>query len=89
MTFLLIPALPPSQVSFDPVLLTKSVCDVFVYSCPAPLPESPKMYPTKLYSGPTIQSRPAARRAAQDLVQTNNLNALLLLSVCSITYYRI
>ena len=30
--------------------------------------ESPKMYPPKLYSGPTIQSRSAARRAAQDLV---------------------
>ena len=30
--------------------------------------ESPKMYPPKLYSGPTIQSRFAARRAAQDLV---------------------
>ena len=29
---------------------------------------SPKMYPPKLYSGPTIQSRSAARRAAQDLV---------------------
>ena len=27
-----------------------------------------KMYPPKLYSGPTIQSRSAARRAAQDLV---------------------
>ena len=26
------------------------------------------MYPLKLYSGPTIQSRSAARRAAQDLV---------------------
>ena len=26
------------------------------------------MYPPKLYSGPTIQSRSAARRAAQDLV---------------------
>ena len=30
--------------------------------------ESPKMYPRKLYSGPTIQSRSAARRAAEDLV---------------------
>ena len=30
----------------------------------------PKMYPPKLYSGPTIQSRSAARRAAQDLVCT-------------------
>ena len=28
------------------------------------------MYPPKLYSGPTIQSRSAARRAAQDLVNT-------------------
>ena len=27
------------------------------------------MYPPKLYSGPTIQSRSAARRAAQDLVK--------------------
>ena len=27
-----------------------------------------EMYPPKLYSGPTIQSRSAARRAAQDLV---------------------
>ena len=27
-----------------------------------------KMYPPKLYPGPTIQSRSAARRAAQDLV---------------------
>ena len=33
--------------------------------------ESPKMYPPKLYSGPTIQSRSAARRAAQDLVLWN------------------
>ena len=31
--------------------------------------EFPKMYPPKLYSGPTIQSRSAGRRAAQDLVQ--------------------
>ena len=29
------------------------------------------MYPPKLYSGPTIQSRSAARRAAQDLVFKN------------------
>ena len=34
--------------------------------------ESPKMYPPKLYSGPTIQSRSAARRAAQDLVKQIN-----------------
>ena len=32
------------------------------------------MYPPKLYSGPTIQSRSAARRAAQDLVNPNNPN---------------
>ena len=31
------------------------------------------MYPPKLYSGPTIQSRSAARRAAQDLVLTKRL----------------
>ena len=30
-----------------------------------------KMYPPKLYPGPMIQSRSAARRAAQDLVQSN------------------
>ena len=30
-----------------------------------------KMYPPKLYPGPMIQSRSAARRAAQDLVGTN------------------
>ena len=29
------------------------------------------MYPPKLYSGPTIQSRSAAQRAAQDLVFQN------------------
>ena len=32
------------------------------------------MYPPKLYSGPTIQSRSAARRAAQDLVFQNISN---------------
>ena len=30
-----------------------------------------KLYPPKLYPGPTIQSRSAARRAAQDLVYLN------------------
>ena len=35
------------------------------------------MYPPKLYSGPTIQSRSAARRAAQDLVVKNNPKILL------------
>ena len=35
------------------------------------------MYPPKLYSGPTIQSRSAARRAAQDLVSTNIETAVL------------
>ena len=43
--------------------------NVFAYSCLLLNSwESPKMYPSKLYSGPTIQSRPAARRAAQGLV---------------------
>ena len=37
-TFLFIPALPPSQVSCDLACVTFGVCDVFVYSCPAPLP---------------------------------------------------
>ena len=32
-----------------------------------------KMYPPKLYPGPTIQSRSAARRAAQDLVVIKKL----------------
>ena len=32
-----------------------------------------KMYPPKLYTGPTIQSRSAARRAAMDIVIKNNL----------------
>ena len=31
------------------------------------------MYPPKLYSGPTIQSRSAARRAAQDLVKKKEI----------------
>ena len=33
--------------------------------------EHPKMYLPELYSSPTIQSRSAARRAAQDLVFSN------------------
>ena len=46
-TFLLIPALPPSQVSCDPALVTFQVgfCIFHVEST------------LKLYSGPTIQSR--------------------------------
>ena len=75
------------------------VGNVFVYSCPIPLPghlwprfsdvfvylnhqsdlllnswESPKMYPPKLYSGPTIQSRSGGRRATQDLVQWQKMD---------------
>ena len=53
------------------------VCNVFVYSCPAPLPC--QLWPRVchvlclcLYPGPTIQSRSAARRAAQDLVSTKD-----------------
>ena len=57
LTFLFIPALPPSQVSCDPTLLTKSVCNVFHGF-------SPECTRPKLYPGPTIQSRSAARRAA-------------------------
>ena len=33
--------------------------------------EHPKMYLPQLYPDPMIQSRSAARRAAQDLVETN------------------
>ena len=41
------------------------------------------MYPPKLYSGPTIQSRSAARRAAQDLVKQIVQNEVLVQAVGS------
>ena len=69
-TFLFIPALPPSQVICDPALVTflfipalppsQVICDPALVTF--------LFIPPKLYSGPTIQSRSAARRAAQDLV---------------------
>ena len=35
------------------------------------------MYPSKLYSGPTIKSRSAARRAAKDLVGIMTVMAVM------------
>ena len=46
--------------------------------------ESPKMYPPKLYSGPTIQSRSTTRRAAQDLV--NEIAQRFQQSLCQISH---
>ena len=46
--------------------------------------ESPKMYPPELYSGPTIQSRSAVRRAAQDLVFQIKCSVSSMIDFCDI-----